>query len=158
RCRAVRVRRHAEHDLVDPRYGMADDGSAEGADAHGRGVRHMHRRVFLEALGAALAVRQAQERASGSLTPSSSKGERARHGKAVLISMLPKDLAYADRFRMTRDAGFDAIEMQTIVQADEAAEIGEASRKAGLRIHSVMNADHWRFPLSSPDRDAVNRS
>src|SRR5262249_57341059 len=54
--------------------------------------------------------------------------------------------------------GFDAIEMQTVAQAAEAQEIREASKKAGLRIHSVMNADHWRFPLSSADRDVVSRS
>ena len=40
----------------------------------------------------------------------------------------------------------------------EAADIRDAARTAGLRIHSVMNMDHWRFPLSSSDRDVVNRS
>src|SRR2546428_13818863 len=69
--------------------------------------------------------------------------------KAVLISMLPKDISYAQRFAMARDAGFDAIEMQTIARADEAAEIREAATDAGLRIHSVMNADHWRLPLAT---------
>jgi len=78
--------------------------------------------------------------------------------KAVLISMLPKDLSYAQRFAVAREAGFAAIEMQTIARDDEAAEIRDAASKTGLRIHSVMNADHWRFPLSSADRDVVNRS
>src|SRR5580765_8798153 len=59
--------------------------------------------------------------------------------KAVLISMLPKELPYAARFKAARDAGFDAIEMQTIARGDEAAEIRDAAVKAGLRIHSVMN-------------------
>ncbi len=72
--------------------------------------------------------------------------------------MLPKDLSYAQRFAIAREAGFDAIEMQTIAREDEAAEIRDAAGKTGLRIHSVMNADHWRFPLSSSDRDVVNRS
>src|SRR6185436_20512343 len=52
----------------------------------------------------------------------------------------------------------DAIEMQTIARADEAAEIKDAARTSGLRIHSVMNADHWRYPLSSGDRTVVDRS
>jgi hexulose-6-phosphate isomerase len=85
--------------------------------------------------------------------PASSGGR-----KAVLISMLPKELPYAQRFALGREAGFDAIEMQTIASADEAAEIREASAKSGLRIHSVMNMDHWRFPLSSGDRDVVQKS
>jgi L-ribulose-5-phosphate 3-epimerase len=72
--------------------------------------------------------------------------------------MLPRALPYAERFAIARDAGFDAIEMQTIAREDEAAEIRDAATKIGLRIHSVMNADHWRFPLSSGDRDVVGRS
>ena len=78
--------------------------------------------------------------------------------KAVLISMLPKELPYTQRFTVAREAGFDGIEMQTVALAGEAQEILEASNKTGLRIHSVMNADHWRFPLSSSDRGVVDRS
>ena len=72
--------------------------------------------------------------------------------------MLPKELSYAERFRVARDAGFDAIEMQTVVREDEAAEVRDAARRTGLRIHSVMNMDHWRFPLSSSDPAVVSRS
>jgi len=72
--------------------------------------------------------------------------------------MLPKEVAYAERFAIARGAGFDAVEMQTTSRAEEVAEIREASSKTGLRVHSVMNADHWRFPLSAADRDVVNRS
>jgi hexulose-6-phosphate isomerase len=78
--------------------------------------------------------------------------------KSTLINMLPKDLPYAGRFAMAREAGFDAIEMQTIARPEEAAEIHEAAKAAGLRIHSVMNMDHWRLPLSSSDADVVTRS
>jgi hexulose-6-phosphate isomerase len=78
--------------------------------------------------------------------------------KAVLISMLPKELSYAERFALARAAGFDGIEMQTVSNADEAAEILAASKATGLRIHSVMNMDHWRFPLSSSDGPTVARS
>jgi hexulose-6-phosphate isomerase len=82
----------------------------------------------------------------------------SRIQKAVLISMLPKELPYAQRFAIAREAGFDGIEMQTIGQSNEAAEILEASKKTGLRIHSVMNADHWRYPLSSDDAATVKQS
>jgi L-ribulose-5-phosphate 3-epimerase len=76
--------------------------------------------------------------------------------KAIIISLLPKDGSYAQRFKIARDAGFDAIEMQTIAREDEAAEIRDAAMKTGLRIHSVMNSEHWRSPLSSRDRGVVN--
>jgi L-ribulose-5-phosphate 3-epimerase len=78
--------------------------------------------------------------------------------KAVLISMLPKELRYLDRFKLAVDAGFAGIEMQTVSDAKEAEEIREAAEKAGLRIHSVMNSDHWRFPISSADPEVVSKS
>jgi L-ribulose-5-phosphate 3-epimerase len=78
--------------------------------------------------------------------------------KAVLITMLPKELPYLDRFKMALDAGFAGVEMRTIADAKEAEEVREASARSGLRIHSVMNADHWNFPLSSADADIVSRS
>ncbi|HUE89091.1 MAG TPA: sugar phosphate isomerase/epimerase family protein [Vicinamibacterales bacterium] len=78
--------------------------------------------------------------------------------KAVLITMLPQDLSYQQRFALARAAGFDGIEMQTIANADEAAEALAASKATGLAVHSVMNADHWRFPLSSRDPAVVARS
>ncbi len=110
------------------------------------------RRAFLQVLAAAaVSAPSPPPRATGG--PSV-----ARPRKAVLISMLPKDLPYGERFALARGAGFDAIEMQTVSRAEEAADIQASSKSAGLRIHSVMNADHWRFPLSSGDPDVVNRS
>jgi L-ribulose-5-phosphate 3-epimerase len=92
--------------------------------------------------------------------PAAASSTRAPEGlrKAVLISMLPQDLSYAERFAMARGAGFEAVEMQTIESTAQMEEIAEASRSSGLRIHSVMNADHWQFPLSSGDADVVSRS
>src|SRR3954463_12481019 len=33
-----------------------------------------------------------------------------------------------------------------------------AAEKAGIKIHSVMNMDHWKYPLSSPDPATVEKS
>jgi hexulose-6-phosphate isomerase len=77
--------------------------------------------------------------------------------KSTLLSMLPK-ASYAERFAIGRDAGFEAIEVGTITDPDVAAEVHEASKKTGLKIHSIMNSDHWRLPISSADPDVVARS
>ena len=106
------------------------------------------RRTFLQLLAAAAAATAAGQPASPA----------PAIRKSTLINMLPRDLPYAARFAMAREAGFDAIEMQTIARAEEAAEIHEAATAGGMRIHSVMNMDHWRLPLSSSDPDAVARS
>jgi L-ribulose-5-phosphate 3-epimerase len=78
--------------------------------------------------------------------------------KAVYVSMLPKELGYLERFQMALDVGFEGIEIGTVTDAAVAAEIAEASKKTGLKIHSVMNADHWRYPLSSADPEVVTKS
>jgi len=112
----------------------------------------MDRRRFLQSLSIA-PLWGLQDRGSGR-----SSERPAGMEKAVLVSMLPADLPYAARFKHARDAGFDAVEMQTIARQDEAAEVRDAAIGTGLRIHSVMNTDHWRFPLSSSDHEVVNRS
>lgn len=78
--------------------------------------------------------------------------------KAVEFSMLPKDLPIGDRFQLAHDAGFEQIECPTTPDEKEAAQMKEAAGKTGLRIHSVMNMDHWKYPLSSPDPAVVERS
>lgn len=78
--------------------------------------------------------------------------------KAVLISMLPKEASYGDRFRMAKDAGFAGIEMQTVADPREADLIKEASGRTGLVVHSVMNEGHWTYPLSSDDPEVVGKS
>jgi hexulose-6-phosphate isomerase len=111
------------------------------------------RRTFLLSVAAGTLTGASRSPVSAVAQPSHS-----RIRKAVLISMLPKELSYAGRFALARDAGFEGIEMQTVSAADEAAQIREASDNTGLRIHSVMNMDHWRLPLSSSDPDVVQRS
>jgi len=114
------------------------------------------RRAFLKSLAAAVAVGQVRP-AFGNQPATSQPSTTIR--KSTLISMLqPRTLSYAERFALAREAGFEAIEMQTITKEEEAAEIREASKKTGLRIHSVMNSDHWRLPLSSSDPEVVSGS
>lgn len=78
--------------------------------------------------------------------------------KAVLITMLPKEMSYLDRFKLAVDVGFEGLEAQTVADPRVADEIREAADRAKLPIHSVMNMDHWQFPLSSSDPEVVARS
>jgi L-ribulose-5-phosphate 3-epimerase len=103
------------------------------------------RRAFLTSLAAVPLMRR-QSASSPSLR------------LAVLVTMLPDTLTYQARFELARAAGFEAIEMRTVSGPAEAVEILQASRRTGLRIHSVMNVDHWEFPLSSADPASVARS
>jgi hexulose-6-phosphate isomerase len=78
--------------------------------------------------------------------------------KAVYIGMLPKTLSYAGRFKLARDTGFDQVECETTSSQKEVEEIKRAAELAGIRIHSVMNQAHWRYPLSSSDPAEVAKS
>ena len=115
------------------------------------------RRTFLKLLAAAAAASARPASAQTSQAPSSMAGAGGIR-KSTLISMLPRDRPYVERFTIAREAGFEAVEMRTVTPPDEAAEIREAAQKSGLKIHSVMNEDHWRLPLSSSDRTVVDGS
>jgi L-ribulose-5-phosphate 3-epimerase len=112
-------------------------------------MAHIDRRTFLEsaAMVSGLAALHAKTAAAAS-TPK----------KAVLISMLPKELSFLDRFKMAVDVGFEGLEARTVTDPKTADEIKSASEKSGLRIHSVMNMDHWDHPLSSDKAEQVSKS
>jgi L-ribulose-5-phosphate 3-epimerase len=79
--------------------------------------------------------------------------------KSMLISLVqPKELPLADKFKIARDAGFAGMEMHTVEDQAEAEAAKKASEETGVKIHSVMNAAHWRSPLSSGDPEVVNKS
>jgi L-ribulose-5-phosphate 3-epimerase len=122
-------------------------------------MQTIDRRTFLgtaAAVSAVAALRPRETTAAGGLK------------KALYVSMLPKEqkdaagavqaLSYPQRFQMAKDVGFEGVEIGTITDAKVAEEVKEASAKTGLRIHSVMNADHWKYPLSSADPEVVAKS
>jgi len=78
--------------------------------------------------------------------------------KAVLLSMLPKSMSTLDRFKLAVDCGFEQIECPTTEDQRQVEEIKRAADGSGLRIHSVMNMAHWKYPLSSADSSVVAAS
>ncbi len=96
--------------------------------------------------------------AAATMLPKNNFAQVGQLKKAVLISMLPKEMPYLDRFKLAIDCGFEAMEAQTITDQKEAELIKEAADKAKLRIHSVMNMAHWSNPLSSSDPTKVAAS
>src|ERR1700686_5309709 len=112
----------------------------------------MNRRTFLTATAATAAV------TAVTLPAMQAAPARLPIKKPVEFEMLPKKGSYADRFQMARDVGFEQIECPTMPDGKEAEEVKKASDKTGLRIHSVMNMAHWKYPLSSADPAVVEKS
>ena len=119
---------------------------------------HPSRRDFLmvSAGGALASLGPAAASFAGPAPAAAPTGGRIK--KAVQIYMLPKNLSYADRFKLAGDVGFGGVEAQTMEDPKVAEEIKKASEDAKVPIHSVMNMAHWKYPLSSADPAVVQKS
>jgi L-ribulose-5-phosphate 3-epimerase len=120
---------------------------------------HSTRREFLKgATAAAAGAALMPQRTVSANAPAVPAGGTLPIRKGVLLDMLPKKMSYADRFKMARDVGFEVIQAPTTPGQREAEEIKKASDGAGVAIDSVMNMDHWKYPLSSGDPAVVEKS
>ncbi len=77
--------------------------------------------------------------------------------KGLVMDMLPSRLSYAERFKLARDVGFEVVQAPTTPDMAVAEEMKKAAEGAGIRIDSVMNMDHWKYPLSSGDAAVVGK-
>jgi hexulose-6-phosphate isomerase len=78
--------------------------------------------------------------------------------KGLVFDMVSDKLSYADRFKLVRDSGFEVVQALTEPDEGKAQEMKQAADAAGVRIDSVMNVDHWQYPLSSSDPAVVDKS
>ena len=78
--------------------------------------------------------------------------------KGILLDMLPANLSCADRLKLAREIGFEVLQAPTEPDEHKAEELRKAADAAQIRIDSVMNMDHWRYPLSSSDPTVVEKS
>src|SRR6266540_927249 len=90
-----------------------------------------NRRDFLKtsAMGAA-ATLLPQNDLIGSPTPTSAQEGKLKKG--VLITMLPKQMSYLDRFKLAVDVGFEGVEAQTVSDPKEAERMEISLRNAKL--------------------------
>lgn len=94
--------------------------------------------------------------ASAAAATAMSQASGPKMERALIDTMLPKELPLVDRFKLAIETGFRSMEVRAVRDDAEATRIYEAAQQAGLRIHSVMNQTHWQHPLSSPDPADVN--
>jgi L-ribulose-5-phosphate 3-epimerase len=95
--------------------------------------------------------------AAASSAMSLSAAARLPIRKAILITMLPKDMSLPDGLKLAKDVGFDEVECQTVTDPKQAEAIKVAAANAGVRIHSVMNMAHWSNPLNASDPEIVKK-
>jgi L-ribulose-5-phosphate 3-epimerase len=104
-----------------------------------------------EETGAAQASAGAGQKAAG-------KAVRLEVKKGLVWDMLPEKMTVAERMKLARACGYDVVQAPTTADQRAAEELGKAAEAAGMRIDSVMNMAHWKYPLSSSDRAVVAKS
>jgi len=77
--------------------------------------------------------------------------------KGACIGVLPEGMTILEKFQLAKRAGFDGIEPNTLNSADELKECKEAAERTGVKITSIMNSDHWKYPLSDDDPEVVKK-
>jgi L-ribulose-5-phosphate 3-epimerase len=121
-------------------------------------MRDESRRRFLRtSVGAALGA-SVGGGLTGSLLAAGATPDSPTIRKGILLDMLPANLAYGDRLKLARELGFAVIQAPTEPDERKAEELRKAADGAGIRIDSVMNMDHWKYPLSSSDPAVVEKS
>src|SRR3984893_3037398 len=129
-------------------------------------MHHPSRREFLKSsVTAACAAGFAGKSASSWPATANTSSAAARPSasglsmrKGVWFGMLPENLSVADRYKLARDVGFEVVQAPTEPDERTAAEVKRAGDAANIRIDSVMNMNHWKYPLSSSDAAVVEKS
>ncbi|MCM8771817.1 MAG: sugar phosphate isomerase/epimerase [Candidatus Omnitrophica bacterium] len=82
--------------------------------------------------------------------------------KSINVWVLPSNLKFEDGLKIIKDAGFEAVELNTSEEGgilnlnsseDEVKKVGEIVRKNGLEIASLLVGQFWQYPLSSSNSE-----
>jgi len=105
----------------------------------------MNRREFLNlAVSAAAGASVAGSRAGAAADA------RRPLRKAVNLGMVKTDGSTLEKFKLLKELGFDGVELNR-PGGPPADEILQARDATGLAVAGIMNATHWKVPLSDPD-------
>ena len=88
---------------------------------------------------------------SASSSPGNAQG-KVTLKKSIGFGMIKEDLSLIDKFKLTKDLGFDGVELNSPTEFNK-QEILEAKAKSGIQLPSVVNKDHWKMPLSDPSTE-----
>ncbi len=92
---------------------------------------------------------------SASRAPAAQTAHALRKG--ACIGVLPPAASLTERFELARKAGFEGVEPNTLNTPEEVQQCREAARATGIAITSIMNSDHWKYPLTDNDPEVVKK-
>lgn len=74
--------------------------------------------------------------------------------KAIMIGMCNAGADITEKLKIIKDAGFDGVEGNS-PDAANTDEFLNAAAKVGVAVHGMVNSQHWRVPLNTPDAKAM---
>jgi len=120
-------------------------------------MKNESRREFLKtSVGAACAA--VVVTSAGESVAATPRAEAVAIKKGIWMEMLPGNLSYAEQLKMAREVGFEVMQAPTQPDERKAEELKKAADAARIHIDSVMNMDHWKYPMSSSDPAVVEKS
>lgn len=86
--------------------------------------------------------------------------QTASHGKRNIVKSLKlgmvnggKNATIEDRLQIAKNAGFAAVEPDTIFDPKQLEETIKAADKVGIKLDAIICSKHWSNPLSDPSPD-----
>jgi L-ribulose-5-phosphate 3-epimerase len=109
-------------------------------------MNHVNRRQFLQLTGAAVVAASI----SGGRSAAAQTAVKRPLKKAVNLGMVKVEGSTLEKFKLLAELGFDGVELNR-PGGPAVDEVLQTCKTTGLPVAGIMNADHWRLPLSDPD-------
>jgi hexulose-6-phosphate isomerase len=118
-------------------------------------MKNMTRRSFLTTSTAGTVAAAAFGTTLLNTFEAASQPFRGQIRKSIYYDMLPDSLSIGERLKLAKKVGFEGVEIPTIEKPEMLEEFKNTALTAGIKVHSIMNQRHWKFPLSSSDPEVV---
>lgn len=109
----------------------------------------MERRIFLKNTSMAMAAAAIGTRGFAA-EQAASRAAKPVIRKSLKIEMVKAGETLLDKFTLLKELGYDGVEFSSPHTFNN-QEILEAKAKTGLEIPGVVNSEHWKSPITSPD-------
>ena len=75
--------------------------------------------------------------------------------KSIYWGMFPESLSIEEKFKIAKKIGLEGVEVPTTEGHATVDEIKETAQNTGIRVHSIMNMNHWKYPFSSSNSSDI---
>lgn len=98
--------------------------------------------------------------AATAMMPNQAMAAKRSIKKTLKMGMIndPKAKTAQDKFRIAKEAGFDAVEPDYLFDEAAAKALKADAEEAGIVLDAIICPTHWKSPLSDPDPQVVDET